>query len=535
MNYTDAAGKQYILNLIDTPGHVDFTYEVSRALAACEGALLVVDATQGVQAQTLANTYLARQAHLKIIPVMNKIDLPTADVDNTYQQMMEGLDIIQEPILASAKEGIGVKEMVDAIIRDVPAAPQRVDEPLSALIFDSFYDAYRGVIVILRVFEGKIKAGMKVRLLASDAEYEVLETGYMKIKMVATDSLEAGEVGYLVAGIKDIHDIKIGDTVTEAARPTTHPHPGYKEIKPFVFAGMYPLNSSDYDNLKTALEKLRLSDSSLMYTPETSLALGFGFRCGFLGSLHLEIVKERLEREFNLDLIITAPNVIYRITTQKGSFEIDNPAKFPPYGDIVEIQEPYVMATIIFPAEYMGPVLDLCQKRRGRQMLLKYLNIKTIIVKYELPLSEIIVGFYDVLKSVSKGYASFDYEHIGTKPGELVKLEIMVNEEVVDAFSLIVHKDRSQTMAHLLTEKLRGIIPRQMFQVPIQAKVNNKIIARENIAAIRKDVLAKCYGGDITRKRKLLEKQKEGKKKMRQFGRVEIPPEAFVAVLKITE
>lgn len=535
MNYTDENGKQYILNLIDTPGHVDFTYEVSRALAACEGALLIVDASQGVEAQTLANTYLARQANLRIIPVINKIDLPTADVESTYIQMREGLDIADEPILASAKEGKGFKEIVEAVIRDIPPPKGDPAKPLSALIFDSFYDSYRGVIIIVRVIDGHIKKGMKISMISSGAEYEVLETGYMKIKMFETKILDSGEVGYVVAGIKDIHDIKIGDTITETDRPTKHPHPGYKDIKPFVFAGLYPVSTSDYDALKTALEKLRLSDSSLFYGPETSLALGFGFRCGFLGSLHLEIVKERLEREFGLNLLITAPNVVYKIVTQKESIEIDNPAKFPPFGDILEILEPYVLATIICPTDYLGPVLELCQKKRGKQILLRYLDVKTIILKYELPLAEIIVGFYDTLKSVSKGYASFDYEHIGLRPGDLVKLEIMINGEVIDAFSLIVHKDNAHTTAHFVAEKLRSIIPRQMFEIPIQAKVNNKIIARENIAAMRKDVLAKCYGGDITRKRKLLEKQKEGKKRMRQFGKVEIPPEAFVAVLKITE
>jgi GTP-binding protein LepA len=472
---------------------------------------------------------------LKLIPVINKIDLPTADVEGSYLQMREGLEIPDEPILASAKEGKGIKEIIDAVIRDVPPPKGKQEEPLSALIFDSFYDPYRGVIIIVRLLEGEIRTGMKVEMMATGATYEVLELGHMKIKMCPTDKLSAGEVGYVVAGIKDIHDIKIGDTLTEVGRPTLHPHAGYKDVKPFVFAGLYPVNSSDYDNLKTALEKLHLSDSSLFYGPETSLALGFGFRCGFLGSLHLEIVKERLEREFNLNLLITAPNVVYEVTTQKGTAEIDNPAKFPPYGDILEIREPYVLATIICPSDYLGQILDLCQKRRGKQIVLRYLDMKRIILKYELPLAEIIVGFYDDLKSVSKGYASFDYEIIDKRPGDLVKLEIMVNQEVVDAFSLIVHAEKAQTVAHYLAEKLRSIIPRQMFEIPIQAKINNKIIARENIAAMRKDVLAKCYGGDISRKRKLLEKQKEGKKKMRQFGRVEIPPEAFVAVLKISE
>ncbi|AKL97475.1 translation elongation factor 4 [Endomicrobium proavitum] len=535
MNYTDKNGNPYVLNLIDTPGHVDFTYEVSRALAACEGAILVIDATQGVEAQTLANTMLAKNANLKIIPVINKIDLPTADVDSAYEQMKEGLDVDAEPILASAKEGIGISEIVDSIVANVPPAVVNSDEPLSALIFDSFYDSYRGVIVIVRVFDGKIKKGMKVRFIASNAEYEVLEVGYMKLKPVEFDSLSSGDVGYVVAGIKDIHDIKIGDTITESARPTKHPHAGYKEIHPFVFAGLYPNSTSEYDGLKMALEKLKLSDSSLIYFPETSVALGFGFRCGFLGSLHLEIVKERLEREFGLSLLVTAPNVVYKVKTKGKYITIDNPARFPNNADIEEIWEPYVEATIICPVDYLGAILELCQKRRGTQTQMKYMNTKIVVLKYHLPLAEIIVGFYDALKSVSKGYASFDYEHTAEQQGDLVKLEIMINSEVVDAFSVITHKDKAQTSAHYLTEKLRGIIPRHMFEIPIQAKVNNKIIARETISAMRKDVLAKCYGGDITRKRKLLEKQKEGKRKMRQFGRVEIPPEAFVAVLKIDD
>ncbi|MDR2860295.1 MAG: translation elongation factor 4 [Elusimicrobiota bacterium] len=535
MNYKDKDGKEYILNLIDTPGHVDFTYEVSRALAACEGAILVIDATQGVEAQTLANTMLAKNANLKIIPVINKIDLPTADVDGTFEQMKEGLEVDGEPLLVSAKEGIGINEIIDSVIANVPQAKENPDEPLSALIFDSFYDSFRGVIVIIRVFDGCIKKGMKIKLMASGVEYEVLEVGYMKIKPIESQALYSGEVGYAVAGIKDIHDIKIGDTVTESANPTKHPHAGYKEINPFVFAGLYPFSTSDYDGLKVALEKLQLSDSSLTYFPETSIALGFGFRCGFLGSLHLEIVKERLEREFNLNLLVTAPSVIYEVKSKGKSFTIDNPAKFPNNADIEEIWEPYVEATILCPAEYMGALLDLCRKKRGKQTQMKYINTKIVVLKYQLPLAEIIVGFYDELKSVSKGYASFDYVHIAPQEGDLVKLEIMINSETVDAFSIIVHKDKAQASAHFLTEKLRGIIPRHMFEIPIQAKVNNKIIARETISAMRKDVLAKCYGGDITRKRKLLEKQKEGKRKMRQFGRVEIPPEAFVAVLKIDE
>ena len=535
MDYTDRKGVKYILNLIDTPGHVDFTYEVSRSLAACEGAILVIDATQGVEAQTLANTMLARNAKLKIIPVINKIDLPTADVDSTYEQMKEGLKVDAEPILASAKEGIGISEIIDSVIANVPSAKIVKEEPLSALIFDSFYDSYRGVIVIIRVFDGKIRKGMKVRFTASNAEYEVLEVGYMRIKMIESDELSSGEVGYVIAGIKDIHDIKIGDTIVESANPTKHLHEGYKEINPFVFAGLYPNSTSEYDGLKTALEKLRLSDSSLVYFPETSVALGFGFRCGFLGSLHLEIVKERLEREFGLNLLVTAPNVVYKVKYKGKFITIDNPAKFPNIADIEEIWEPYVEATIICSTDYLGSMFDLCQKRRGKQTLMKYMDTKIVILKYHMPLAEIIVGFYDALKSASKGYASFDYVHIDSQLGDLLKLEIMINAEVVDAFTVIAHKDKAQSVAHYLTEKLRGIIPRHMFEIPIQAKINNKIIARETISAMRKDVLAKCYGGDITRKRKLLEKQKEGKRKMRQFGKVDIPPEAFIAVLKIDE
>ncbi|MCA6079619.1 MAG: translation elongation factor 4 [Endomicrobium sp.] len=535
MDYTDRKGVKYILNLIDTPGHVDFTYEVSRSLAACEGAILVIDATQGVEAQTLANTMLARNAKLKIIPVINKIDLPTADVDSTYEQMKEGLKIDAEPILTSAKEGIGISEIIDSVIANVPSAKIVKEEPLSALIFDSFYDSYRGVIVIIRVFDGKIRKGMKVRFTASNAEYEVLEVGYMKIKMIESDELSSGEVGYVIAGIKDIHDIKIGDTIVESANPTKHLHEGYKEVNPFVFAGLYPNSTSEYDGLKTALEKLRLSDSSLVYFPETSVALGFGFRCGFLGSLHLEIVKERLEREFGLNLLVTAPNVVYKIKYKGKFITIDNPAKFPNIADIEEIWEPYVEATIICSTDYLGSMFDLCQKRRGKQTLMKYMDTKIVILKYHMPLAEIIVGFYDALKSASKGYASFDYVHIDSQLGDLLKLEIMINAEVVDAFTVIAHKDKAQSVAHYLTEKLRGIIPRHMFEIPIQAKINNKIIARETISAMRKDVLAKCYGGDITRKRKLLEKQREGKRKMRQFGKVDIPPEAFIAVLKIDE
>ncbi|GMO66931.1 MAG: translation elongation factor 4 [Endomicrobiia bacterium] len=535
MSYVTKNGEKYIFNLIDTPGHVDFTYEVSRALAACEGAILVVDATQGVEAQTLANTVLAKDAKLEIIPVINKIDLPTANIEGTYEQIKEGLGITIPPILMSAKEGIGTSEIVDSVILKIPPAKVLKEKPLSALIFDSFYDSYRGVVVMVRVFDGKVRKGMKIKFMASNAEHEALEVGYMKIKMTELDELSSGEVGYIVSGIKDIHDIKIGDTITESINPTKHHHEGYKEINPFVFAGLYPNSASEYDSLKIALEKLRLSDSSLVFSQEVSVALGFGFRCGFLGSLHLDIVRERLKREFGLNLLVTAPNVIYKIKSKGKFITIDNPSKFPDASDVDEIWEPYVKTTIICPVGFLGSLLDLCQKRRGKQVLMKYIDAKTIILKYHMPLAEIIVGFYDALKSVSKGYASFDYEHIDPQLGNLVKLEIMINARIVDAFTIIICKSEAQSRARYLTEKLKCIIPKHMFEVPIQAMINNRIIARETISAVRKDVLAKCYGGDITRKRKLLEKQKEGKRKMRMFGKVEIPSEAFIAVLKMNE
>jgi GTP-binding protein LepA len=535
MSYITKNGEKYIFNLIDTPGHVDFTYEVSRALAACEGAILVVDATQGVEAQTFANTILAKDAKLEIIPVINKIDLPTADIEGTYEQIKEGLGITIPPILVSAKEGIGTSEIIDSVILKIPPAEVLKEKPLSALIFDSFYDSYRGVVVMIRVFCGKVRKGMRIKFMASNAEHEALEVGCMKIKMTELDELSSGEVGYVVSGVKDIHDIKIGDTITESMNPTKYYHKGYKEINPFVFAGLYPTSASEYSSLKIALEKLRLSDSSLVFSQEVSVALGFGFRCGFLGSLHLDIVRERLEREFGLNILVTAPNVIYKIK-YKGKFvTIDNPSKFPNTSNIEEIWEPYVKTTIICPIGFLGSVLDLCQKRRGKQVLIKYIDAKTIILKYHMPLAEIIVGFYDALKSVSKGYASFDYEHIDSQLGDLVKLEVVINAKVVDAFTTIICKNEAQSRARYLTEKLKCIIPKHMFEVPIQAMINNRIIARETISAVRKDVLAKCYGGDITRKRKLLEKQKKGKRKMRMFGKVEIPSEAFVAVLKMSE
>ncbi|MDR1400778.1 MAG: translation elongation factor 4 [Endomicrobium sp.] len=535
MSHVSKNGEKYIFNLIDTPGHVDFTYEVSRSLAACEGAILVVDATQGVEAQTLANAILAKSAKLKIIPVINKIDLPTADIESTCEQIKEGLEITIPPVIVSAKEGIGISEIVNSLILKIPPAEVLNENPLSALIFDSFYDSYRGVVVITRVFDGKVRKGMRIRFMASNVEHEVLEVGYMKIKMVESDELSSGEVGYVVSGIKNIRDIKIGDTITESINPTKHPHEGYKEINPFVFVGLYPNSVSEYNNLKVALGKLRLSDSSLVFYQEVSVALGFGFRCGFLGSLHLDIVRERLEREFGLNLLVTTPNVIYKIKSKGKFITIDNPSKFPNASDIEEIWEPYVKTTIISPIGFLGSILDLCQKRRGKQILMKYMSAKTIILRYHMPLAEVIVGFYDALKSVSKGYASFDYEHIDPQLGDLVKLEVMINAEVVDAFTIITCRSDAQSTSRYLTEKLKCIIPRHMFEIPIQAMVNSRVIARETISAVRKDVIAKCYGGDITRKRKLLEKQKEGKRKMRKFGKVEIPPEAFIAMLKMNE
>ncbi|MDR1511378.1 MAG: translation elongation factor 4 [Endomicrobium sp.] len=535
MNYLSKNGVEYILNLIDTPGHVDFTYEVSRALAACEGAILVVDATQGVEAQTLANTALAKEAKLKIIPVINKIDLPTADIENACEQIKEELEIATTPVLSSAKEGVGTEAIIESVILKIPPAEVSKEKPLSALIFDSFYDSYRGVVVIVRVFCGKIQKGMKIRFMVSNVEHEVLEVGYMKIEMIESDELLSGEVGYVVSGIKDMHDIKIGDTITESVNPTKYPHEGYKEVNPFVFAGLYPNRASEYDSLKIALEKLRLSDSSLVFSQEVSVVLGFGFRCGFLGSLHLDIVKERLEREFGLNLLVTAPNVIYRIKSKGKFVTVDAPSKFPNVSDIEEIWEPYIKATIICPVSFLGSVFDLCQKRKGKQVLMKYIGAKAVILKYHMPLAEIIVGFYDDLKSVSKGYASFDYEYIDSQLGDLVKLEVMINAKIVDAFTTIISKNEAQYTARYLTKKLKCIIPRHMFEIPIQAMINNRIVARETISAMRKDVLAKCYGGDITRKRKLLERQKEGKRKMKKFGKVEIPQEAFIAILKMNK
>ncbi len=525
--------KDYILNLIDTPGHVDFSYEVSRSLASCEGALLIVDASQGVEAQTLANTYLALEHNLEIIPVINKIDLPNADPEKTKEQIEEaiGLDC-SEAILASAKEGIGTKEILESIVKKIPPPEGDDDKPLKALIFDSWFDNYQGVIVLVRVFEGTVIPGKKITLMATGGLFEVSQVGIFSPKMEAVPELTSGEVGYIIAAIKKVTDTKIGDTITDADNPANEPCPGYKDITPMVFCGFYPTQSHQYENLRDALNKLRLNDSSFVYEPETFMALGFGFRCGFLGLLHMEIIKERLEREFDLSLLSTAPTVVYRVTkTDKTVLQVDNPALLPETYEMIE--EPIVLATIFVPSDFIGPVLDLCQEKRGIQKNFTYIGKDRIKVEYELPLNEILWDFYDRLKSISKGYASMDYEFVGYTESDLVKLNILLNGEAVDALSLIVHKDKAYYKGRELAEKLRGIIPRQMFEVAIQAAIGNKIIARESVKAMRKDVIAKCYGGDITRKRKLLEKQKEGKKRMKQFGRIELPQEAFLAVLKV--
>ncbi len=531
--YNAMDGNDYILNLIDTPGHVDFSYEVSRSLASCEGALLVVDATQGVEAQTLANAYLAVEHDLEIIPVINKIDLPSAEPGKTKEQIEDAVGIdCSEAVLASAKEGIGTRDILEAIVRKVPAPSGSDERPLKALIFDSWFDNYQGVIVLVRVFDGRIRAGMKIRMMAMGSVFEVSQVGVFTPKMGAVEELTSGEVGYIIAGIKSVTDTKIGDTITYAEDPVSEPCPGYKDIKPMVFCGFYPTSTHQYENLRDALNKLRLNDSSFNYEPETSLALGFGFRCGFLGLLHMEIIQERLEREFGLSLLSTAPTVVYRVTDAKGEVSlIENPAMLPERFE--KIEEPFVLTTIFVPKDFIGPILDLCQEKRGVQKSFSYLGRERIKVEYELPLNEILWDFYDRLKSLSKGYASMDYEFLGYRESVLVKLNILLNGEPVDALSLIVHTDKAYYKGRQLTEKLREIIPRQMYEVAIQAALGNKIIARETVKALRKDVIAKCYGGDITRKRKLLEKQKEGKKRMKQVGRVELPQEAFLAVLKL--
>ncbi|MFA5139569.1 MAG: translation elongation factor 4 [Elusimicrobiota bacterium] len=535
MLYTARSGEEYLLNLIDTPGHVDFTYEVSRALTACEGALLVVDASQGVEAQTLANADLANKLGLKLIPVINKVDLPSADPEGVEEQIFDVLNILETPVMASAKEGRGTTEILEAIVRLIPPPTGSSDKPLAALVFDSLFDPYRGVVLYVRVYDGSLRLGSKIKLFSSGECMTVEEVGYLTPKRQLADSLHAGEVGYLICGLKDIHQVRVGDTLMEADRPLDKPLPGYEEAKAVVFAGVFPVNSSDYPSLKTALEKLHLEDSAFHYQVDTSQALGFGFRLGFLGLLHMDIVKERLEREFDLDLIVTAPNVIFQVRKlgSKDWLSIDNPAKYPYHGEVEAVREPHVHVTIVTPVGFQEPVINLLKDRRGIYGSIEYLTDDRMIIRYEMPLSEIVLDFYDKLKTVSKGYASFDYHPSGYKEADLVKLEILIHNEPVDALSQIISREKAHYIGRALCEKLRQLIPRQQFEVALQASVCGRIIARETIRAMRKDVLAKCYGGDITRKRKLLEKQKKGKKRAKQLGNVEVPQEAFLAVLKI--
>ena len=537
IRYQAKDGKTYALHLIDTPGHVDFTYEVSRSLAACEGALLLVDATQGVQAQTIANVNLAMANHLTILPVINKIDLASADVEGTTHQISEILTLdANDAMLVSAKEGRGVHEVLEAIVSRVPPPSGDPGKPLKALIFDSWFDNYQGVIVLTRIVDGAVKPGMKIKVMSNDRTFEVMEVGQFTPKRTKTGQLLTGEVGYLCANMKEVADVKIGDTLTDAGQSTDQPFPGYKEVKPLVFCGLYSTDTAKYEDLRDALLKLRLNDSSFVYEPETSLALGFGFRCGFLGLLHMEIIQERLEREYGLTLITTAPTVVYRIMTTKGEvLEIDNPAKLPPPGSIEVFEEPYILATLIAPERYAGSLIQLCQERRGVQRSMQYLDPTRVIVMYELPLNEVILHFFDKLKSKTQGYASLDYELLGYRESELVKLDILLNGEAIDALSFITHRDRSYQRGRQLAEKMKELIPKQMFEIAIQAAIGNKVIARETIGAMKKNVTAKCYGGDITRKRKLWEKQKEGKKRMKSVGKVEVPQEAFLAILKVGE
>ncbi len=536
MPYKAKDGEEYILNLIDTPGHVDFNYEVSRSLAACEGALLVVDAAQGIEAQTLANTYLAVEHDLEILPVINKIDLPSARPEFVIEQIEDEIGIPAEDApLISAKNGINIPDVLEQIVAKVPAPKGDTEKPLKALIFDSYYDSYKGVIVYMRVFEGKVKPGMKIKMMANGATFDVVETGVMTpFGHQATEGLSAGDVGYLAASIKNVKDTAVGDTVTEASRPTEKPLSGYRKAVPMVFCGIYPVDGSKYPDLRDALEKLQLNDASLTFEAETSIALGFGFRCGFLGLLHMEIIQERLEREYNLDLITTAPSVIYKINLTNGeSIWLDNPTNMPPIANIDSMEEPFVKASIITPSEFVGNIMELCQERRGIYKDMKYIDGDRAVIHYELPLNEIIYDFFDALKSRTKGFASFDYEMKDYVKSKLIKLDILLNGEVVDALSFIVHEEKAYARGRRIAEKLKENIPRQLFEIPIQAAIGGKVIARETVKAMRKDVLAKCYGGDITRKKKLLEKQKEGKKRMRQVGTVSIPQEAFMSVLKL--
>ncbi|MBU4562107.1 translation elongation factor 4 [bacterium] len=533
--YQSKDGKKYILNLIDTPGHVDFSYEVSRSLAACEGALLIVDASQGVQAQTIANINLALKSNLKIIPIINKIDLSTANPDKVTKELQNISEIKEEEIiLASAKEGIGTSDILEAIVNKIPPPKGSSNLPLRALIFDSVYNSYKGTIVYVKVVDGVIKPGMIIQTMSNNIKYEVAEIGIFRPKMQTIKKLTAGEVGYIIAGFKNIKDTHVGDTIVDASNPSRESLPGYKKVTPLVFCSIYPIDNKEYENLKIALEKLKLNDSSLFSEDETSEALGFGFRCGFLGLLHMEIVQERLEREYNLNLIATTPSVMYQVTKKNGEMlKISNPSSFPSRNDIEKIEEPYVKVNIITPSKCIGGIMDLVQERRGIFKNMEYIDEKILRLDHHLPLNEIILDFYDKLKSISSGYASLDYELIGYQSSELVKVDILVNHQLVDALSFIVHKDKAYTRARKIVEKLKEIIPRQMYEVPLQATIERKIIARETIKALKKDVLAKCYGGDITRKRKLLEKQKAGKKRMKKIGKVEIPQEAFLGILKI--
>lgn len=535
LDYKADDGEVYNLNLIDTPGHVDFTYEVSRSLAACEGAILVVDAAQGIEAQTLANVYLALEHDLEIIPVINKIDLPGAEPERIKKEIEDiiGLDT-SDAVLASAKDGIGIKEILEQIVQKVPPPKGDISAPLKALVFDSHYDPYKGAIAYVRVMDGAVKAGMKIKMMSSGKVFELNEVGIFRPFMSQVDELGVGDVGFIAASIKNVKDVRVGDTVTSADRPTDNPLPGYRQVTPMVFCGMFPIDGADYDNLRDALEKLKLNDASLMFEPENSVALGFGFRLGFLGLLHMEIIQERLEREYDLDLITTSPSVIFKVYKTNGEvLDISNPTNLPPPQNIDKMEEPFVKASVMVPNTYVGAVMDLAQEKRGNFINMEYLTETRVTLTYEMPLIEIIFDFFDLLKSRTKGYASLDYEFYGYKESKLVKLDIMVSGEIVDALSCIVHSDKAYNKGRHLAEKLKELIPRHMFEVPIQATIGNKIIARESVKAMRKDVLAKCYGGDISRKRKLLEKQKEGKKRMRQVGNVEIPQEAFMAVLKI--
>ena len=536
LHYDADDGNTYTFNLIDTPGHVDFNYEVSRSLAACEGAILVVDASQGIEAQTLANTYLAVEHNLEILPVVNKIDLPSADPDRVCKEIEDviGIPALDAPRI-SAKTGINIKEVMERIVTDIPCPQGDDDEPLQALIFDSFYDAYKGVVVYVRVMEGSIKKGDRIKMMATGAQFDVVEVGNMgAISPVPVDVLHAGQVGYISAAIKNVKETRVGDTVTKVSHPAKSALPGYRKVNPMVFSGIYPVDGARYGDLRDALEKLRLNDAALSFEPETSVALGFGFRCGFLGLLHMEIIGERLEREFDLEIITTAPSVIYKLTLTNGNeIEIDNPTNYPGAGEVVQAREPMAEVNIYSPTDYVGSIMELCQDRRGEFIDMKYLDTNRVDLHYNLPLNEIIYDFFDALKSRSRGYASYDYEIKGYQPSKLVKLDILLNGESVDALSFIVHVDKAYDRGRRIAEKLKENIPRQMFEIPIQAAIGGKIIARETVKAMRKDVLAKCYGGDITRKKKLLEKQKEGKKKMRKLGNVSVPGEAFTAVLKL--